>query len=54
MAGSATFAQTLAQAFGQLVNMSATTYHFHWIDYAVFAVMLVASAGSGIYYGYCR
>lgn len=36
--------------------MSATKseLRFHWIDYAVFSLMLIASAASGIYYGYYR
>lgn len=35
-------------------NMETGYYHFHWIDYTVFGSMLVLSAMSGVYFGYCR
>ena len=36
-----------------LISDDGTKFHFHLVDYAVFAAMLVLSALTGMYYG-CR
>ena len=36
----------------QIANMSSHKHTFHWVDYCVFALCLVASTGIGLYHAF--